>query len=166
MGLHKMIDRRGAILDSLRGSPVSWNQMSRVIGPAILVCAAALGCSSAPRPNEMAPTPRLDPFTEVQTAPVSVAPVPASTNDGIAARINNDIITWKDVKEILQEIKPADLTIELKKSKLREMAEERMFLQAAKKNNLTISEQELDEAQRRDQKMYSSEDEWEKVIRI
>ena len=70
------------------------------------------------------------------------------------------------MKEVLKEIKPGDLTVELKKSKLRDMAEERMFLQAAKKNNLSVGEQELDEAQRRDVKMYGSEEEFERVIRI
>src|SRR6185436_11173018 len=46
------------------------------------------------------------------------------------------------------------------------MAEERMFLQAAKKHNLTVTEQELDETQRRDIKGYGSEEEFERVIRI
>jgi parvulin-like peptidyl-prolyl cis-trans isomerase-like protein len=130
----------------------------------LLLAGAALGCSASAPPNQMAATPKPDPVPERQAA----APVPITTNrtGEIAARINNEIITWKDVKEILKEIKPADLTLELKKAKLRELAEERMFLQAAKKNNLNVTEQELDEAQRRDIKMYGSEDEFERVIRI
>jgi hypothetical protein len=80
--------------------------------------------------------------------------------------VNNEIITWKDVGETLKEIKPADITPELKKSKLRMVAEERMFLQAAKRNNLTVTEQELDEAQRRDIKNFGGEDEFEKLVRI
>jgi peptidyl-prolyl cis-trans isomerase SurA len=116
----------------------------------------------------MAPTPPVPAQAKVPEAAKPLPPPapPAVANDGIAARINNEILTWKDVRDALKEIKPADLTIELKKSKLREMAEERMFLQAAKKNNLTITEQELDEAQRRDVKMYGSEEEFEKAIRI
>jgi peptidyl-prolyl cis-trans isomerase SurA len=128
----------------------------------------AAGCSSAPTPapeNQMAPTPPLQAKVPEKPAPLPVAAAPFA-DDGIAARVNNEIITWKDVRDVLKEIKPADMTIELKKSKLREMAEERMFLQAAKKNNLTITEQELDEAQRRDVKMYGSEEEFEKAIRI
>jgi len=140
--------------------------MSRVIASAFLAFAAALGCSSASPRNEMAPTPRLDPPIETAAPQGAIAPPPVASNDGIAARINNDIITWKDVLETLKDMKPGDITPDLKKSKLREMSEERMFLQAAKANNLTISEQELDEAQRRDSKMYGSEDEFEKVIRI
>jgi len=111
----------------------------------------------------MAPTPKVE--ASVQ-APPAQATVPSYTSNEIAARINNEIITWKDVREVLKEIKPADLTVELKKSKLRDMAEERMFLQAAKKHNLTVTEQELDEAQRRDVKNYGSEEEFERVIRI
>jgi hypothetical protein len=142
--------------------------MSRVIVAALLACASALGCSTSAPPNEMAPTPRLDPQVETRTIPVppAVPPAPPSSNDGIAARVNNEIITWKDVGETLKEIKPADITVELKKSKLRMVAEERMFLQAAKRNNLQITEPELDEAMRRDAKGYPSEDEFEKVIRI
>jgi hypothetical protein len=174
MGVHTKIGFPGGVLDpdgvtwvdSLRRRLVSWHSMSRVIGPILLACAAALGCSSAPPPNQMAPTPKLDAPAATNTAPQAVAPAVPISNDGIAARINNEIITWKDVLEVLQEIKPADLTVELKKSKLREMAEERMFLQAAKKNKLTVTEQELDDAQRRDAKMYTSEEEFEKYIRI
>ncbi|HLY10226.1 MAG TPA: peptidyl-prolyl cis-trans isomerase [Planctomycetota bacterium] len=129
----------------------------------------AAGCKSVPAPaNQMAPTAPVQPQAKLPEA-AKPAPLPAPppvSNDGIAARINNEIITWKDVRDVLKEIKPADLTPELKKSKLREMAEERMFLQAAKKNNLSITEQELDEAQRRDVKMYGSDEEFEKVIRI
>ena len=105
----------------------------------------------------MAPAPKVEAALQ---SPPAATPVATNTSTEIAARINNEIITWKDVREVLKEIKPADLTPELKKSKLRELAEERMFLQAAKKNNLTVSEQELDEAQRRDIKGYGSEEEF------
>jgi peptidyl-prolyl cis-trans isomerase SurA len=155
----------GGDLDSVREPRVSCPRMFRGIGPILLAAAAALGCSSAPPANQMAAHPKADPVpAEPQAAPVTPPPV---TSDGIAARVNNDIITWKDIQVALKDIRPSDQTLELKKTKLREMAEEKMFLQAAKKNNLTVSEQELDEAQRRDIKlMYGSEEEWEKAIRI
>lgn len=141
--------------------------MSRVIVLALLACAPALGCSSTPPANQMAPTPKLEPQVETpRPIPAPIPPAPANSNEGIAARVNNEIITWKDVTETLREIKPADITVELKKSKLRMVAEERMFLQAARRNNLSVTEQELDEAMRRDAKGYASEDEFEKVIRI
>src|SRR5690349_10740946 len=103
--------------------------MSRRILAALLILAA--GCKSAPAPeNQMAPTPPLQakpqevadkkaPDAGNKTAPVPPA-APASS-DGIAGRVNNEIITWKDVRDVLKEIKPADPTPELKKSKLREM---------------------------------------------
>jgi len=145
--------------------------MWRWMIPAVYLALAGAGCSGGtppPRANEMAPTPR--PAAEEPklrpTSPQAAVPAPPASGDGIAARVNNDIITWKDVRDVLKDIKPADQSPELRKSKLREMAEERLFLQAAKKNNLSISELELDEAQRRDVKMYGNEEEFEKVIRI
>jgi hypothetical protein len=142
--------------------------MSRGFFSVLLILAA--GCGSAPAPaNQMAPTQNTAPQAKApeapKQAPVQAAAVTATT-EGIAARVNNDILTWKDVRDALKEIKQADLTADLLKSKRRELAEERMFLQAAKKNNLMITELELDEAQRRDVKMYGSEEEFEKVIRI
>src|SRR5579863_8300396 len=146
MASHRFIGGRERGLDSLRRTPVSSPYMSRVIGALVLACAAAMGCSSAPHPNEMAPTAKPEAPAQARPdgasakppaptpipAPAPAAPRPAPVSvasEGIAARINNEIITWKDVKEALKEIKAADLTIELQKSKLREMAEERMFLQ-------------------------------------
>jgi hypothetical protein len=149
--------------------------MSRSIFTVFL--ALALGCSSSPPPaNQMAPTPPVSPQQATKSVPTpgpDPAPVPPpapagppGSRDGIAARVNNEILTWKDVRDILKDIKPADLTVELMKSKLSEIATERLFLQAARKNNLTITELEIDEAQRRDIKMYGSEEEFDKVIRI
>src|SRR5262245_22284166 len=130
----KLIGRRGRVLDTLREPRVSCPLMSR--GLTLLLLACAVGCSSAAPPNQMAPTPKADPPAERQAQPASApapAPAPATNTSGeIAARINNEIITWKDVKEVLKEIKPGDLSMELKKSKLRDMAEEKMFLQAAR----------------------------------
>lgn len=144
--------------------------MSRWIAPVLLIALMGAGCSgtpSVPVANEMASPPRAKPADDAKPKGPTPPGVPAfDSGDGIAARVNNEIITWKDVRDVLKDIKPADQTLELKKSKLREMAEERMFLQAAKKNNLSISELELDEAQRRDMKMYGSEEEFEKVIRL
>ncbi|HVR83030.1 MAG TPA: peptidylprolyl isomerase [Planctomycetota bacterium] len=116
----------------------------------------------------MAPTPPGPSKAQEPAKPVPLPSPPAApvSGDGIAARINNEILTWKDVRDALKEIKPGDVTPELLKSKRGDMAEEKMFLQAAKKNNLTITDQELDEAQRRDIKLYGSEEEFEKVIRI
>ncbi len=86
--------------------------------------------------------------------------------EGIAARINNEILTWRDVLDTLKQLRKEDVTPELRKSKLREMAEERLFLQTAKANNIQVSEPEVDESIRREQRGYPNEDEFEKAIRI
>src|SRR5580765_7368509 len=104
--------------------------MSRRIFTVFLILAG--GCSSAPSTeNQMAPPPPTAPAqARPSEAPKPVplpapapAPVPVS-NDGIAARINNEILTWKDVRDALKEIKASDLTPELLKSKRGDMAEE------------------------------------------
>src|SRR5258708_5242502 len=111
------IGRPGGNLDRLRRTSVYWRFMSRRVFTVFLILAN--GCSSAPSTaNQMAPTP---PAVQVrpQESPKPVAlpaPLPVS-DDGIAARINNEILTWKDVRDALKEIKAADLTPELLKSK-------------------------------------------------
>src|SRR5579859_1485914 len=140
--------------------------MSRRILTALLILAAGCSSSTPARENQMAPTPPVTSKAQEASKPVALPAAAPVSSDGIAARINNEILTWKDVRDALKEIKPADVTPELLKSKRGDMAEEKMFLQAAKKNNLTITELELDEAQRRDIKIYGSEEEFEKVIRI
>src|SRR6187401_1113859 len=110
----RQIGCSGARLDSVREASVSWPIMSRWMVPVVLVALAGAGCSGSPAPlqaNQMAPTPRPaadEPKT--QQAPVAAAPAPAPSGDGIAARVNNDIITWKDVRDVLKDIKPADQT--------------------------------------------------------
>lgn len=99
-------------------------------------------------------------------APAAAPSRPALPRDGIAARVNNDIITWKDVDDTLKMSKKADLTDELRLSRLRKLAEERLFLQAARQNQLAVSEQELDEYVRRELRRYGSEDEFEKALRV
>jgi hypothetical protein len=90
-------------------------------------------------------------------------PIPA---DGIAARINNEIITWKDVDDSQKKIRKEDITPELRRSKLRELAEEKLFLQAAKQNNITVTEQEMDDLMAREIKNMGGEEEFEKILRL
>ena len=105
----------------------------------------------------------------LQARTSGAAPVPqksALPTDGIAARVNNEVVTWKDVDDSLKTIKKSDLTDELRLSKLRKIAEERLFLQAAKQNSLSVSEQELDEHIRREVKRYGSEEEFDRALRV
>src|SRR6185295_16445241 len=143
------IDRPGPGLDTLLDPLVSCRRMSRGI-VLLLLAGGAFGCSSAAPAapaHQMAPTAKVEGPVERQSPPVA-APVPTNASGETAARINNEIITWKDVQDVLKEIKPGDLSVE------------------AKKYNLNVSEQELDESQRRDVKTYGSEEEFERVIRI
>ncbi len=79
---------------------------------------------------------------------------------GIAGRINNEIITWKDVDDTLKKMPPSQVNDDMRRAKLRSLAEERLYLQAAKQNNISVSEQELDDDYRRKVKEYASEDDF------
>jgi hypothetical protein len=108
-------------------------------------------------------------LTLLQADPLAPSRLPAPARegpkDGIAARINNEILTWKDVDDTLKFIKPADLTPELRRRKLVDLAEERLFLQAAKQHSLTVSEQELDDVLRRERKNFKTDEDFERYIR-
>src|SRR6185436_20866067 len=98
MSLHTKIGLPGCDLDRSDGARVSWTIMSRVI-VGVLAVAACFGCAGAPPPaSQMAPAQaaKPDPGEPRKPAPtVTIEPPAAISNDGIAARINNEIITWK-----------------------------------------------------------------------
>lgn len=134
---------------------------------ALAAAVAALGaCSSAPPPkSEMAPA-REPAGARGEGASRPAPPAPkAEAEQGIAARVNNEIVTWKDVGDALSKVKGA-VSPELRRGTLRQIAEERLFLQAAKKNGVTVGEQELDDATRRDVKNYGGEEEYERWLRL
>ena len=124
----------------------------------------ALGaCASKAAPkSEMAPAPAVR-----AEGPRGAAPLPprAEVDQGIAARVNDEILTWKDVADALTNVK-GPVSPELRKGTLRQLAGERLFLQAAKKNGVTIGEQELEDAIRRDIKTYGGEEEYERWLRL
>jgi hypothetical protein len=94
-----------------------------------------------------------------------VPPKPALPRDGIASRVNNEIITWKDVDDTLKSMPAKNITDELRLQKLRKLSEERLFLQAARQNNLSVTEQEMDEVMKRELKRYPNEEEFERALR-
>lgn len=146
-------------VDGLRIMP--W--MTR--GIAALGAVLALGaCSSgAPPKSEMAPA-REQPA--VAREPVRPLPPPKTeAEQGIAARVNNEIVTWKDVGDALSKVK-GGVSADLRRSTLRQIAEERLFLQAAKKNGVSVGEQELEDAIKRDVKTYGGEEEYERWLRL
>jgi hypothetical protein len=89
-----------------------------------------------------------------------------ATPDEVAGRINGEILTWKDVKESLKDIKPEDVTPELFRAKRRELAELILIRQFAERKHITVSEAEVDQAVQRDLAKYGSPEEYQKIIRI
>jgi hypothetical protein len=138
--------------------------MSRWIAPLLPLALWACGGTPEPPARPDAATP--EPIEGANGQSAAASPPPGAPADGIAARINNEILTWKDVDDSLRQVKPADLTQELRLSKRRELAEERLFLQSARQNQVTVTEQELDDYLRREMKNFKDEDEFEKYLRI
>ncbi|HEX7897324.1 MAG TPA: SurA N-terminal domain-containing protein [Planctomycetota bacterium] len=134
--------------------------------PALAAVLALGACSSGASPkSEMAPA--REPAVAVREERVRPAPEPlkVDADQGIAARVNNEIVTWKDVGDSLSKVKAA-ISPELRRQTLRQMVEERLFLQAARKNGVAVGEQELDDAVRRDIKTYGGEEEYERWLRL
>jgi len=77
--------------------------------------------------------------------PPQDAPVQASVRPhGIAAKINNEIITWDDVEQFLRTVAPEHRTPELRQKTLRNLADRALFLQEAKKYGIAITEAQID----------------------
>ncbi len=85
---------------------------------------------------------------------------------GIACRVNDEIITWKDVDDRLK-LPAREITPEMRRSKRLQLAEESLFLQWARKSGIAVSEQEIDEQVRRDLKssFAGSEERFESWLR-
>jgi hypothetical protein len=138
--------------------------MTRGISAFAAVLALGACSSGAPAKSEMAPA--REPASATREAQARPAPLPkADADQGIAARVNNEIVTWKDVGDSLSKVK-GGVSPELRRQTLRQMVEERLFLQAAKKNGVSVGEQELDDAVRRDIKTYGGEEEYERWLRL
>ncbi len=137
--------------------------MSRGIAWIVMLAVPLAACAGAPDPPV-----RRTPF-DPEAGPILPGPVPVPAqlpDDGIAARINNEILTWKDVAETYKLVKPEQVTEELRRSKRRALAEERLFLQAARQNNVTIPDQQLDDVIRRQIKEMGGEEAFEKELRF
>ncbi|HYE98058.1 MAG TPA: SurA N-terminal domain-containing protein [Planctomycetota bacterium] len=119
------------------------------------------GCSSTPPAQESPMAPAEGPARLLEERK---PPERTQELHGIAARINNEIVTWKDVRDAIGDVK--EVTPELRRARLRTIAQERLFLQAARQNGVTVSEQELDDHLRRETRTYGGEEEYEKLIRL
>jgi hypothetical protein len=121
---------------------------------ATLAVAAALGWAVYPPPTKV--VPRQDPVAKVQEPPPGE----------IAARINDEIVTWKDVEARLVGIKPSDVTEALRHSVLRQLAKNVLFRQFAERKGQTVTEQEVDDAARRDIESTGGQEAFERMIRL
>ncbi|HTF57809.1 MAG TPA: peptidylprolyl isomerase [Planctomycetota bacterium] len=73
-----------------------------------------------------------------------VVPPAGARASGMAARINDEIITWDEVELTLRTISPEQRTPDLRRNQLRTLAERMLFLQEAKKYGITVPEAEVD----------------------
>src|SRR5258705_296331 len=96
--------------------------MKSLILPILLVLAAAAPAQDAPK----------------------VITAAAARPSGIAARINNEIITWDEVELTLRTISPEQRTPDLRRNQLRTLAERMLFLQEARNYGITVPESEVD----------------------
>lgn len=84
---------------------------------------------------------------------------------GKAAQINGEVITWDDIYVKFKGFKPKDITEELLRAELRQQAEEKLFLQEAKKREITVTEREIDEAVERVIRAFGGKDKFEQFLR-
>jgi tetratricopeptide (TPR) repeat protein len=84
----------------------------------------------------------------------------------LAARINDEVLSWTSVREKLSDLKPGEITPELLHAKRRELVESILIRQYAERKQLTVSDSEVDEAAQRDRKLYPSAEEFEKFINV
>jgi len=89
---------------------------------------------------------------------------PAVDGNGIAGRVNDEVVTWKDVDDRLK-LPAKDITVEMRRSKRAELMEEVLFLQWARKNNITVTEQEIDDQIRRDMRSSVGEEQFDAWLR-
>ncbi len=96
-------------------------------------------------------------------------PLPPRVNGvqggGIAAQVDNEIITWKDVDDRLK-LPVKEITPQMRRPKLREMVEERLLLQVARRNHVTVSDQEVEDAIGREMKRFESEEQYDAYLRL
>lgn len=74
---------------------------------------------------------------------------------GIAARVNDDVITWVEVEKEIS-LLPSKGAEEIKKSILRQLAEKKLFLQEADRLKLTVMDDEVDKAVEKEIKSFGT----------
>ncbi|MBI4563388.1 MAG: peptidyl-prolyl cis-trans isomerase [Planctomycetes bacterium] len=87
-------------------------------------------------------------------------PVAAARDSGIAARINGEILTWDDVDLMLRDVPLEQRTAERRRNTLKALATNRLYLQEARKHQVTVTDAQLDEAFRREGKAFKNEEDF------
>jgi len=105
--------------------------MPKIIALSIGLAGVLTACSSEPNPDDQRPVyqDRLEP--------------------GVAARVNDEVITWAEVESQTAHLKRDQVSSELRQAVLRDLVEVRLILQSAERNSISVSEQEVDELLRR-----------------
>jgi hypothetical protein len=83
----------------------------------------------------------------------------------VAARVNDEIITWDTVKAGFKDLRPSDITEELRQQALRAVVEERVFLQEAHRRGIVVTEAELRDAVRRNAESFGGEEAHRSALR-
>ncbi len=110
--------------------------------PALLLLAAC----SAPPPA----------VTTAGGTPWSPPEPVASRPGGIAARVNGEIVTWDEV-ELRIKVKDPAQREQYRLATLRQIAEERLFQQEAKKYGVKISDSQIDDSIKNERKQFRSD---------
>lgn len=93
---------------------------------------------------------------------------PGDPGNGVAAKVNHEILTWRDVDDKLK-LSPGDLPPEnfqkARRGMRRQLVEEKLFLQAAEKYRIGVTDQEIDEIVRRKVKDFRTEEAFDTWLR-
>ena len=90
---------------------------------------------------------------------------PQDQSVGKAARVNDEVITWEELREKYRGLSPENLTAEFLRAALRQEAEERLFLQEAKRRKIKVLEPEIDQAVSRVVRAFGGKEVFEQYLR-
>ena len=76
----------------------------------------------------------------------------------VAARVGPEIVTWDEVNASFKDLRPSDVTEELRRQSLRRLVEERVFLQEIRRRGIVVSEEELRDGLRRKVEAFGGEE--------
>jgi hypothetical protein len=90
---------------------------------------------------------------------------PQDQQVGKAARINDEVITWEELRQKYRGLSSQNLTPEFLRAALRQEAEERLFLQEANRRKIEVSEEEIDQAVSRVVRAFGGKEVFEQYLR-